>query len=837
MADVTATVNRTDDMIVCYSPTMITTNGIWQGDNPLDYSLPLFILQLTLVVVTTRLLVFILKPLRQPRVISEILGGVLLGPSVLGQNLHLANLIFPLRSVMVLETMANVGLLYFLFLVGVEMDLTVIRRTGKKAIAIAIIGMILPFIIGCAFSLILHHEDRQMNRSTFVLFLGVALSVTAFPVLARILAELKLINTELGRMAMSSALINDMCAWVLLAVAIALAENESSSLASLWVILSSVFFVVVCIFIVRPVISWMIRRTPEGESFSEFYICLILTGVMISGFVTDAIGTHSVFGAFVFGLVIPNGQLGVTLIEKLEDFVSGLLLPLFFAISGLKTDVTKIHGALTWGFLFLVIILACAGKIAGTLIVALFYQMPLREGIVLGLLMNTKGLVEMIVLNVGRDQHVLDDETFAIMVTVAVIMTSIIAPIVTHIYKPARKFIPYKRRTIQRSKPDGELRILVCIHTPRNVPTIINLLEASHPSKKSPICIYVLHLVELTGRASAMLIVHNTRKSGCPALNRTQAQSDHIINAFENYEQHSSCVSVQPLTAISPYSTMHEDICNLAEDKRVAFIIIPFHKQQTVDGGMEATNPAFRAVNQNVLANAPCSVGILVDRGLNGSTRLAASQVSHHIAVLFFGGPDDREALSYAERMSEHPGISLTVMRFIAGDETVESTVEPSSDPNDPRILTVITDSDREKQLDEEYINDFRMKNSNDESIVYTEKIVNNGEETVAAVRSIDSIHDLFIVGRGQGMISPLTAGLTDWSECPELGAIGDMLASSDFASTVSVLVVQQYVGVGPQEDGLGTPDSPAPPIDQYNSLLQMNRRPPQQRGPAMYSP
>ncbi|RVW86869.1 Cation/H(+) antiporter 15 [Vitis vinifera] len=789
MADVTATVNRTDDMIVCYSPTMITTNGIWQGDNPLDYSLPLFILQLTLVVVTTRLLVFILKPLRQPRVISEILGGVLLGPSVLGQNLHLANLIFPLRSVMVLETMANVGLLYFLFLVGVEMDLTVIRRTGKKAIAIAIIGMILPFIIGCAFSLILHHEDRQMNRSTFVLFLGVALSVTAFPVLARILAELKLINTELGRMAMSSALINDMCAWVLLAVAIALAENESSSLASLWVILSSVFFVVVY-----------------------------------------AIGTHSVFGAFVFGLVIPNGQLGVTLIEKLEDFVSGLLLPLFFAISGLKTDVTKIHGALTWGFLFLVIILACAGKIAGTLIVALFYQMPLREGIVLGLLMNTKGLVEMIVLNVGRDQHVLDDETFAIMVTVAVIMTSIIAPIVTHIYKPARKFIPYKRRTIQRSKPDGELRILVCIHTPRNVPTIINLLEASHPSKKSPICIYVLHLVELTGRASAMLIVHNTRKSGCPALNRTQAQSDHIINAFENYEQHSSCVSVQPLTAISPYSTMHEDICNLAEDKRVAFIIIPFHKQQTVDGGMEATNPAFRAVNQNVLANAPCSVGILVDRGLNGSTRLAASQVSHHIAVLFFGGPDDREALSYAERMSEHPGISLTVMRFIAGDETVESTVEPSSDPNDPRILTVITDSDREKQLDEEYINDFRMKNSNDESIVYTEKIVNNGEETVAAVRSIDSIHDLFIVGRGQGMISPLTAGLTDWSECPELGAIGDMLASSDFASTVSVLVVQQYVGVGPQEDGLGTPDSPAPPIDQYNSLLQMNRRPPQQR-------
>lgn len=309
---------------------------------------------------------------------------------------------------MVLETMANVGLLYFLFLVGVEMDITVIWRTGKKAIAIAIAGMVLPFIIGCAFSLILGHEDHQLNQGTFVLFLGVALSVTAFPVLARILAELKLLNTELGRMAMSSALINDMCAWILLAVAIALAENNSSSLASLWVILSSIGFIIVCIFVVRPIISWMVRRTPEGETFSEFYICIILTGVMISGFVTDAIGTHSVFGAFVFGLVIPNGQLGITLIEKLEDFVSGLLLPLFFAISGLKTDVTKINGALTWGALFLVIVLACAGKIAGTLVVAMFYQMPLREGVVLGLLMNTKGLIEMIVLNVGKDQHVLN---------------------------------------------------------------------------------------------------------------------------------------------------------------------------------------------------------------------------------------------------------------------------------------------------------------------------------------------------------------------------------------------------------------------------------------------
>ncbi|CAN4127599.1 unnamed protein product [Withania somnifera] len=788
MADeiiVTNSESRVEDAIVCYAPTMVTTSGIWLDDSPLDYSLPLFIVQLILVVVVTRLLVYILKPIRQPRVIAEILGGIILGPSVLGRSSKFAETIFPRRSVMVLETMANIGLLYFLFLVGVEMDVAVIRRNGKRSLFIAIAGMILPFLIGSTFSFLLHEKTQNTKEGTFILFLGLALSVTSFPVLARILAELKLINSEIGRIAMAASLINDMLAWIVLAFAIAFSENKDMSLASIWVILSSIAFICVCFFVVRPLIERRIRLIPEGESISEFDICLVLTGVLIAGFITDILGTHSVFGAFVFGLVIPSGPLSLTLIERLEDFVSGLLLPLFFAISGLKTEVGAIDGVGTWGVLCVVIVLACAGKVIGVVIVTIFYNMPLYEGLSLGLLMNAKGLVEIIVLNVGKDQ---------------------------------------KRRTVQRITMDKEFRVLACIHTPRIVPTIISLLEASCPTKRSPICIYVLHLVELTGRASGMLIVHNMRKSGRPAMNRTQAQSDHIIHAFENFEKNTGCVYVQPLTAISPYSTMHEDICMLAEEKRVALIIIPFHKQQAVDGGLEATNPSFRTINQNVLANAPCSVGVLVDRGLTGSSRSTMNQVSHHVAVLFFGGPDDRESLAYAWRMSEYPNINLTVMRFLPGETVIEATRSDSTNSkNDHSILTVETERDREKQLDEEYLTHFRIKTGHDESIIYTERVVNHGEETVAAIRTIDNSHDLFIVGRGQDIDSPLTAGLTDWSECPELGAIGDLLASSDFAMTASVLVVQQYVGMG-SGDPLATPDSPSQHYEHFSMELP-NRR------------
>ncbi|PHU23194.1 Retrovirus-related Pol polyprotein from transposon TNT 1-94 [Capsicum chinense] len=317
-----------------------------------------------------------------------------------------------------------------------------------------------------------------------------------------------------GRIVMAAALINDIFAWILLAFTIAFLKNKNMALASVWILLSSVAFVIFCVIIIRPLVGWMIKRTPECESISE--LLSLAWSFLTARLAWSFLNTRGLcFGAFV-------------------DF--------FFSISGLKTEISAIDEVGTWALLVLVIVLACAGKIAGTVLVILYYIILIHEGVILGILMNAKGLIEMIVINIGK------------------------------------------------------------------------------------------------------------------------------------------------------------------------------HKKN------------------------------------EGTSR------------------DQREALSYGLRMREHPGINLTVIKLLLGEAALEdrrSDSRKSSMNNDSSVLTVVTDDDKEKQLDEDYISDFSARTANDDSVLYIERVVNHGEETIAAIRTIDHAHDLFIVGRGQGMISPLTTGLIDWSECP----------------------------------------------------------------------
>lgn len=360
------------------------------------------------------------------------------------------------------------------------------------------------------------------------------------------------------------------------------------------------------------------------------------------------------------------------------------------------------------------------------------------------------------------------------------------------VYKPAKRKgkDDYKHRTVERKDPkNSQLRLLVCFHSLRNIPSMLNLMEASRGTgKKEGLCVYALHLIELSERPSAILMVHKARKNGLPFWNKSPHHSDasQIVVAFEAFEQLSR-VSIRPMTAISAMSNIHEDICECGERERASMIIIPYHKQQRVDGTFERTRSELRSVNRKVLEKASCSVGILVDRGLGGNSHVNASNVRSTMTVLFIGGRDDREALAYGLRMAEHPGISLTVVYLQVGSISQNEggeivRVDINEEPSDTK----------EESSDEKFLAEAKQRMSNNKSVKFEERGVKNYGGILEVAREFSGC-DLYLVGRiPEGEVA-IALNNNVKCECPELGPLCNLLTSPEFSTSASVLVVQQY--------------------------------------------
>ncbi|TVU19184.1 hypothetical protein EJB05_35321, partial [Eragrostis curvula] len=430
-------------------PVKMASDGLWQGENPLDFALPLLAVQIAVILVVTQGLALVLRPLRQPKVVAEILGGILLGPSALGRWSAFHLTIFPAWSAAALDTVSGLGLLLFLFLVGLELDFGAVRRVGPRSVAVAAAGIVLPLLAAPGLVPLLNLAVPASRHASFLslcVFLGAALSVTALPVLACILKELGLLGVPFGDTAMAAAAVNDIFAWALLALALAVSgggdgghENEPKDtpfLVPVYILASGAAFVAFMLCALRPLMARLARRAgPDrvaGLACSGVVCCALLAGV-----VTDAIGVHPVFGAFVFGVCMPReGGVAERTGEKVAPLVTGLLLPIYFATSGLHTDVDKVHGAAAWGMVALVVAVACLGKFGGTFAAAALTGVAGREAAALGVAMSAKGLVELVVLNIGKERKVLDDTTFAIFVIMALTTTVLATPLMTALYRP-----------------------------------------------------------------------------------------------------------------------------------------------------------------------------------------------------------------------------------------------------------------------------------------------------------------------------------------------------------------------------------------------------------------
>ncbi|XP_047325974.1 cation/H(+) antiporter 4-like [Impatiens glandulifera] len=760
-------------------PNMIHSPGIWDRDGAkhfLSFALPRLQLQLAIIFIVTYALHTLFKRFNLPRIVAEMTCGFILGPTLLGRFLpRVWKSIFSPEGDIYLGTLAKVGYMYLMFLIGVKMDPSKIKVSGRKSWIIGVVSTILPVMVGIQVSPRVAAVVGWIRNPAIRFIIGTQ-TIAQFPVVVGLLMDLKIMNTELGHLALTVALIRTLLS-ILLSMQttfLRVTAQGSSAVGGQSALIYIAWFLFT-LYVLRPIFRWMIRRTPEGKQVRDEYVAFICCMVLLSAIISDNVGVLYHYGPICLGLIVPVGPpLGSTLVDRLDTMVTGWLAPLLFTFCSLQSDLFEIYDMKFEKILIAVLTLSNIFKFVIVFIPTISCKVPLKDSIALSLILSAEGNVELAGYLAYRENDTLDLQTFS-TVSGSVLICAVIIPfLVRCCYDYSTIYRGYQQRNIVRTSEDSDLKLLVSAHRTDDATAALNLLECMCPSKDSQLSVYAIHLLELAGRATPLLINHQL---GQKSSGRSGSRSQEIIDLFHFYEnKFPGGFSTQIFTAMSLTKFMHDDICSLAFEKQVCFIILPFHRKWSAQGRLILDNTPVRSINQNVLEMAPCSIGILIDRRKIQEMETSAS---HRMAVIFMGGKDDREALAFAKRMGRMPDSELTIIRFQATEEWENNAWD-----------TV---------LDMEALKDLKIRASQPGStIIYKEEKVKDGAELASLVHSIAEVYDLIIVGRHHAAAenSPMLTGLTEWMELPELGPIGDMLASSDIRRPVSALIVQHQLHV-----------------------------------------
>ncbi len=499
----------------------------------LQHPLPILLAQIITIIFVARIFGWVFRKIGQPSVIGEIIAGIVLGPSLLGMYFpEFSTALFPKESLGNLQFLSQIGLILFMFVIGMELDLKALQNKAHEAVVISHASIILPFAlgIGLAYFMYASFAPANIGFTSFGLFLGIAMSITAFPVLARIVQERGIQKTKLGHIVITCAAADDITAWCILAAVIAIVK-AGSFVTSLYTIGMAVTYVFLMLKLVRPFLKRVGDLNASRESLNKPVVAIFFLTLIISAYVAETIGIHALFGAFMAGAIMPdNERFRNIFIGKVEDVSVILLLPLFFVFTGLRTQIGLLNDVHLWEVTGVIILVAVTGKFLGSAIAARFVGQSWKESLSIGALMNTRGLMELVVLNIGYDLGVLSTSVFTMMVIMALVTTFMTGPaldFINYLFRDKKSIVP--EEISNRSK----YRILLSFATAENGISLLRVANSLVKNQKSNTTITALH-VGLSSEMHSFDLNYYEKSAFRPVLSEAENMERQVETLFKS---------------------------------------------------------------------------------------------------------------------------------------------------------------------------------------------------------------------------------------------------------------------------------------------------------------